>query len=260
MTIGTDILHGMNRFENKVALVTGAGSGIGRATAVRLAEEGAGVFLADIDADSLAETAQLLPAGIPAASACLDVADQQQCAATVEQCVAEMGRLDVLCNIAGIAMLRHFTDITPAEWHRVVDVNLNGTFYLCQAAMPHLLETGGNIVNMSSSAGRGGQAYNAAYCAAKAGLLMMTKALAVEYAAKGVRANAVCPGAVDTPLSRNFTPPPDIDQALFNRLISPVQPWAEPEEIAAAIAYLASDEARFVTGIDFAIDGGQTAG
>ena len=250
----------MNRFKNKVALVTGAGSGIGRATAIRLAEEGAGVFLADINADSLAETAKLLPADTPVASTCLDVADQQQCAATVEQCTAELGRLDVLCNIAGIVLSKHFTDITPAEWRRLVDVNLNGTFYLCLAAMPHLLETGGNIVNMSSSAGREGQAYLSAYCAAKAGVLMMTKALAIEYASKGVRANAICPGAVDTPLSRGLSPPEDIDEALFNRMLSLVQPWAKPEEIATAIAYLASDEARFVTGTEFAIDGGQTAG
>ena len=249
----------MKRFEGKTALITGAGSGIGRAVSLRLAEEGASVYLADINEAGMAETAALLPENCTHHEFLLDVGDASACREVVDQVVTSAGQLDVLCNIAGIALCQNFTEISETDWQRVININLNGVFYLCQAAMPHLLESGGNIVNMSSSAGRTGQAYNSAYCAAKAAVLMLSKALAVEYAGRGVRVNAVCPGAVSTPLVHGFTPPEDANPELFARML-PLLPMAEAEEIAAAVAYLASDEARFVTGIDFAIDGGQTAG
>ena len=249
----------MQRFEGKTALVTGAGSGIGRAVALRLAEEGASVYLADISEAGMAKTAAQLPTNCNHHQFPLDVGDASACREVITEVAAIAGQLDVLCNIAGIALCQNFTDISDDDWRRVIDINLNGVFYMCQAAMPHLLKSGGNIVNMSSSAGRTGQAYNSAYCATKAAVLMLSKALAVEYAGKGVRVNAVCPGAVSTPLVHGFTPPEDADPALFARML-PLLPMAEAEEIAAAVAYLASAEARFVTGVDFAIDGGQTAG
>ena len=249
----------MKRFEGKTVLITGAGSGIGRAITIRLAEEGASVCLADISEAGMTDTAALLPSGCTHHQFLLDVSDASACRDVVEQAACIDGKLDVLCNIAGIAACQNFTDISEADWQRVVDINLSGVFFMCQAAIPHLLESKGNIVNMSSSAGRTGQAYNTAYCATKAAVLMLSKALAIEYAGKGVRVNAVCPGAVSTPLVQGFTPPADADPALFGRLM-PLLPMAEAEEIAAAVAYLASAEARFVTGIDFAIDGGQTAG
>ncbi len=252
-------MHESQRFTGKVALVTGAGSGIGRATTLRLAQEGAVVFLADINAGALQETASLLPEGASWQQGVADVAQADQCRQLVADTIAAFGRLDVLCNNAGIASCQNFVDISEKDWHRMIDINLNGVFYLCQAAMPHLIESGGNIVNMSSSAGRTGQAYNASYCATKAAVVMLSKSLAVEFAGKGVRVNAVCPGAVSTPLTSNFEPPQDADMALFMRLM-PLLPMAEAAEIAAAVAYLASDEARFVTGAEFAIDGGQTAG
>jgi len=252
-------MTGARRFEDKVALITGAGSGIGRATALRLATEGDSVYLADINADALAETAALLPSSAPREAGVADVAKSDQCQRLVEDCVKAFGKLDVLCNIAGIAPCQHFVDISDEQWDRVVGINLSGVFYLCRAAMPHLVASRGNIVNMSSSAGRTGQAYNTAYCATKAGVLMLSKALAVEFAASGVRVNAVCPGGVTTPLTQAFRPPEQADMNLFMRL-NPLLPMAAPEEIAGAVAYLASDEARFVTGADFAIDGGQTAG
>ena len=247
------------RFAAKVALVTGAGSGIGRATAIRLAEEGASVYLADINGESLQETTKLLPEGSDYRCGTLDVSSSEACRQLVADTVAEFNRLDVLCNIAGIAPTQHFADISEDAWNRVIGINLNSVFFLCQAAMPHLVESQGNIINMSSSAGRTGQAYNASYGATKAAVLMLSKSLAIEFAAKGVRVNAICPGAVATALSKNFKPPEDADMNLFMRLM-PLLPMAEAEEIAAAVAYLASEEARFVTGIEFAIDGGQTAG
>jgi len=249
----------MQRFEDKVALVTGAASGIGRATAIRLASEGASVFLADINADGLTETVAALPEGCTSATAELNVSDSAACSAVVDQCVAEFGKLDVLCNIAGIAICDNLTDISDEQWHRAVSINLDGVFFMSRAAMPHLLETKGNIVMMSSSAGLVGQAYNSAYCATKAGVLMFGKALALEYGKQGVRVNSVCPGFVKTPLSAGFSMPEGADMDLMARLM-PLTDGAEPEEIAGAVAYLASDEARFVTGVALPIDGAQTTG
>ena len=249
----------MQRFDNKVALVTGAASGIGRATAIRLASEGAAVFLADINQDGLAETVAALPAGSNSATFELNVTDSAACAAAVEACVSTMGKLDILCNIAGIAICDNLTNITDEQWHRAVGINLDGVFFMCRAALPHLLQSKGNIVNMSSSAGLVGQAYNSAYCATKAGVLMFSKSLAIEYGKQGVRVNAVCPGFVKTPLSANFNMPEDVDMDLMAKLM-PLSEGAEPDEVAASVAYLASDEARFVTGIALPIDGAQTAG
>lgn len=251
----------MKRFENKVALVTGAASGIGLATAQRLAREGASVFACDLNAEQLeAEMAKLAAEGLTVRTHKLNVADSAACHAAVAEAVATYGKLDVLCNIAGIGQFKDFADISQGEWDKIMAVNVTGVFALCQAAMPHLLASQGNIINMSSSAGVVGVPYNAAYCASKGAVLMLTKSLSSEFAARGVRVNAICPGGVNTPLSRGFSEsmPKNMDANLMMRVF-PLTPFnAEPEEIAAAVAYLASDEARFVTGIGFSIDGGQT--
>lgn len=249
----------MQRFADKVVLVTGAASGIGRATAVRLAGEGANVVLADINTAGLEETAAALPEGTESLQLKLDVSSAENCGQVVNETVKQFGRLDVLCNIAGIPLYKHLADISEDDWNRIVGINLNGVFFMCQAAMPHLLESQGNIINMSSSAGLEGQAYNSGYCATKGAVLLLSKSLAMEFAGKGVRVNAVCPGAVATPLSAGFELPEGADPNLMQRLF-PLLEMSQPEEVAAAIAYLASDEARFVTGVGFPIDGGQTAG
>lgn len=252
----------MKRFENKVALVTGAASGIGLATAQRLAREGASVFACDLNFEQLEqEMAKLTAEGHTVRTHKLNVADSAACHAAVAAAVSTFGKLDVLCNIAGIGQFKSFDEISQAEWDKIIAVNVTGVFVLCQAAMPHLLASGGNIINMSSSAGVVGVPYNAAYCASKGAVLLLTKSLSSEYAGRGVRVNAICPGGVNTPLSRGFNEsmPKDMDTNLMMRVF-PLTPFnAEPEEIAAAVAYLASDEARFVTGIGFSIDGGQTA-
>ncbi|KZX60443.1 short-chain dehydrogenase [Halioglobus sp. HI00S01] len=249
----------MQRFTGKVALITGAASGIGRATAIRLANEDAALFLTDINKDGLTETVKALPEGVASAIAEVDVTQPAACNAAVEACIERFDKLDVLCNIAGIAFSENLTDISDAQWDLMVGINLNGVFFMSRAAMPHLLASKGNIVNMSSSAGREGQAYNSAYCATKAGVLMFSKALAMEFGKQEVRVNAVCPGFVQTPLSAGFKMPEGADMELFSRLL-PLVEASTPEEIAGAVAYLASDEARFVNGIELPIDGGQTAG
>ena len=247
----------MRRFDGKVVMVTGAGSGIGRATALRFASEGARVSASDVNAEGLAATMGMLD-GAGHHSRVVDVSQAQACRDAVAATVADCGRLDVLCNIAGFAGAYHLHEVTDEFWQRMIAVNLSGVFFMCQAAMPHLLQTKGKIVNMASSAAIVGQVYNAAYCASKGGVNMLTKALAVEFASRGVRVNAVCPGGVNTALTQSFRVPENPDLALFSRLSSLVQPMAEPEEIAGAVAYLASDEARFVTGESLTIDGGQT--
>jgi meso-butanediol dehydrogenase/(S,S)-butanediol dehydrogenase/diacetyl reductase len=246
----------MQRFEGKVVLVTGAGSGIGRATAVRFAAEGATLALGDINAAGLEQTRALL-AGSGHSTRIYDVADAPACREAVAAALAAHGRLDVLCNIAGFVQPQHFLALTDQDWQRMLGVNLSGVFTMCQAAMPHLLESKGCIVNMASTAAVVGQAYNSMYCATKGGVLLLTKALAVEFAGRGVRVNAVCPGGVNTPLSAAFKVPEGADANLLGRLW-PLMPSAEPEEIAAAVAYLASAEARFITGEGLVIDGAQT--
>lgn len=250
----------MTRFDGKVAFVTGAASGIGLATATRLASEGARVYASDINAELLAqEMGRLGEEGLALHSRVLDVTDEVDCRAAVAECVATFGKLDILCNVAGMVLTKNFLDVTAEAWDRVMTVNSRSVFVLCHAAMPHLLETGGNIVNISSAAGLQGLPYNSVYCASKGAVLLLSKSLAVEFASRGVRVNAVCPGAVDTPLVKNIKLPEGADIALYGRMFPLTGYYAQAEEIAGAVAYLASDEAKFVTGSALVIDGGQTA-
>ncbi len=248
------------RFTDKAVLVTGAASGIGRATALRLASEGATVFACDLDADGL-ETlrGEIAGAGGRAVVRPLDVRDRAACRSTVADAVASLGGLDVLCNVAGVLRGGRVTDVTDEDWDLLLAVNLTAVFTLSAAAVPALLERGGCIVNMASAAGLGGQAYTSVYAATKAGVVSLTKSMALEYGKQGLRVNAVCPGGVMTPMARSFQPPEDADRELFARLL-PLVPPARPDEIAAAVAYLASAEARYVNGASLSIDGGQTAG
>jgi len=247
----------LRRFESRFALVTGAAAGIGRATAVRLASEGARVFACDVDDAGLAETVAAI--GDAAVAHRLDVADPAACRAAVAACVARFGRLDVLCNVAGIMNFAHATDISEADWNRMLAVNLSGVFWMSQAAIPHLLETRGVIVNMASAAGVKGQAYTLPYSVAKAGVISLTRCLALEYAKRGLRVVALAPGGVKTQLTASVKFPEGFDPALIQKLM-PLMDLATPDEIAAAVAYLASSEARYVNGAVLNIDGGQTAG
>lgn len=247
------------RFVGKVALITGAGSGIGQATARRLAAEGATVVGLDVNEEGLAETVRSIVAAGGAASAHpADVTDPAACRGAVEAVVEAHGRLDVLANIAGVVRFGHAAELSEADWRLVHDVNLSGPWFLIQAALPHLAASRGNVVNLASAAGVTGQAYTAAYCASKGGLVMMTKALALEFAAEKIRFNAVCPGQVNTPLN-TFDMPDDLDTNLMMKLL-PLLRAGEPEEIAGLIAYLASEEARYISGAAISIDGAQTAG
>lgn len=248
------------RFAGKVALVTGAASGIGRAIALRLAAEGAAVFLHDIDADGLAATtAAIEAAGGRAESRVGDVSRRDECFTTVASCVSVFGHLDVLANVAGISRAEHFPEIEESTYRRMNAVNVDGPFFLCQAAIPHLLETSGNIVNLASNSGLMGGAYTAVYCMTKGALIQLTRSLAMEYLKTGLRVNAVAPGATDTALPATFHIPADADFELMSRYMVP-RPMAEAEEVAALVALVASDQARSIHGAVLSIDNGVTAG
>jgi meso-butanediol dehydrogenase / (S,S)-butanediol dehydrogenase / diacetyl reductase len=249
----------MKGLDGRIALVTGAASGIGRATAARLAEEGALVVCADRNLDDAMKTAGAL--ATHSAVFAFDAADADSCAALVKKAHTWRGRLDILCNVAGIGGFGHTADTDEATWRALIDINLSGVFHLTRHALPHLAETKGNIVNVASAAGLVGTAYAAAYAASKHGVVGFTKAVAIEYASRGVRVNAVCPGAVDTPLiAGGFGAIEGVEWPLVQRMSPKLGPMCAPEDVAAAIAFLASDEARFITGATLAVDGGQTAG
>jgi len=250
----------MAAFDGKVALLTGAASGIGRAVALRLAGGGASIFGIDVNDEGLSETTRLVgDRGGVMQSARFDLRRRDECFAAVEQAVGAFGRLDVVGNIAGVNVFHHFTDMREEEWNLILAVNLSATAFVCQAAIPHLLETKGNIVNVASVAAFKGQAYTAAYCASKGGVVQLTKALAMEYVDRGIRVNALAPGGVNTPLTSQIDFPAGIDWKLMQPYIAR-RGMAEADDIASAFAYLASDEARIVHGAVWAVDHGITAG
>ena len=226
---------------SEVAIVTGAASGIGKSTAARLAADGFSVAPLD-----LKDTQYIC-----------DITDEDQVATVVEQIANEMGRPAVLCNVAGVGRFQHTTEATLEDWNRTIAVNLTGSFLMARATLPYLLDGGGAIVNVASTAGLMGQPYSAAYCASKGGVVQLTKALALEYLERGVRVNAVAPGGVDTPLLGSFMPPEDGSRKLLAKLVTPMG-FCTPDEVAGVIAFLASPASRYMSGSIVPIDGGLT--
>jgi NAD(P)-dependent dehydrogenase (short-subunit alcohol dehydrogenase family) len=245
--------------DGRIAIVTGAGSGIGRAVAQRLANDDATLVLGDRNVEGVEQTARDI--GERATAVSLDVADEASSRAIVERALSLHGKLDIVCNIAGVLDFGRFADLDANRWDRVISVNLTGVYNMCRAAMPHLIETKGNIVNMASAAGLVGVPYNAAYTASKHGVIGLTRSLALEFSKEGVRVNAVCPGGVKTPMLEQ-TPPENIDWSMVMRSASWLNDgeMSDPADIANAVAFLASDHARMISGSAMAVDGGQTAG
>lgn len=246
------------RFEGKVALITGAGSGIGRAVALLLASEGAVVFGVDVNADALASVAA--EAGDGFRTHVADLSDPQACKDAVAACVEQLGRLDVLGNIAGIAASSHLVDVTVEQYRRIMAINTDACFFLCQAAIPHLLETSGNIVNLASNAGLMGQAYTVAYCMSKGAVVQLTKSLAMEFVKTDLRVNAIAPAAVNTPLLHNFDIAEGVDIDLMKPYMGFRSRMSEADELARLFAFVASGEVPTMHGAVLSVDNAITAG
>jgi 2-hydroxycyclohexanecarboxyl-CoA dehydrogenase len=239
--------------EDKIAIVTGAGQGIGRAIADKLAAEGATVVVTDLDEASAKQTA----AGLPGAVAIrADVTDRQDVQAAVDRVMQQFGRVDVLVNNAGWDKASPFVDSDPADWDRAIAVNLYGVLHTCKAVLPIMAgQGGGAVVNLGSDAGRVGSSGEAVYSAAKGGVIALTKSLAREMARHQVRVNCVCPGPTDTALFASFAGP-KLREALTKAI--PFRRLGQPADVANVVAFLASDEAAFVTGQTLSVSGGLT--
>lgn len=249
----------MNRFANRVVMVTGAGGGIGRASALRIAQEDGAVFCVDLNEDGLQATvAEIAAAGGKATAHCCDISDEADVQACIDACIQSYGSLYALVNMAGILRFDDTEALETAHWQKILDVNLTGTMFLCRAALPHLVETGGSIVNAASTAALAGLPCGVAYSASKGGVLSMTRSIAVEYAKRGVRANCVCPGDINTGMSEDIAFPPNMDFGLMPRIMS-LSGAKGPETVAGLIALLACEDGIHITGEDILVDGGTLA-
>jgi len=246
----------MKRFADKVVLVTGAGSGIGKASALRLAREGGAIFCVDLNIDAVQATAdEIVDDGGTATAYHCDISNEAAVDGCIAACVEQYGSLYALVNMAGILRFDDTEQLKLADWQKVIDVNLTGTMLLCRAVLPHLINSKGSIVNAASTASLSGLPCGVAYSASKGGVLAMTRSIAVEYAKRGVRANCVCPGDIKTGMTDGVGFPDSMDFDLISRIMS-ISGAKGPETLAGVIAMLASDDGIHITGEDIRVDGG----
>jgi len=242
---------------SRVVVVTGAASGIGRATALSFGTQGDRVACLDVDEAGAQATTQLIAATGSEGSARawqLDVTNAADVKRVIAKVAKELGPIEVCCNVAGIGKFARSEEQPVEEFRKIIDVNLIGMFAVSQACLPYLLETGGNIVNVSSSAGVFGQPYNAAYCASKGGVSLMTRSMAVEYVRRGVRVNAVAPAGIDTPITEDFAFIEGSHPREYSKMMPPTGEMGSPEQVASLIGYLASPAAAYISGAIVPID------
>jgi NAD(P)-dependent dehydrogenase (short-subunit alcohol dehydrogenase family) len=248
----------MRRLEGKTALVTGAAAGIGRAIVLRFAQEGASVFATDVQEQAVGETASMArDMGVEAEARVSDVSDPASVEETVRAAVERFGKLGALCNVAGILRWDNTHEIEVEDWNRVLAVNLTGTMLMCRYSIPHLLETRGAIVNMASTAALQGQPFGAAYAASKAGVVALTRNIALDYGDRGLRCNAIAPGSIQTSMTQQVEFPEGANLKLLGRIMSLKGfGFAGPDKIASVAAMLVSDDGSHITGETIRVDGG----
>ncbi|WP_164821758.1 SDR family NAD(P)-dependent oxidoreductase [Paenibacillus koleovorans] len=245
------------RFEGKIVLITGADGGIGKTTAERFSEEGAVIAAASNNAERLAELErEFTDRGRPILTLTTDVSDPGQVAEAVRRTVESFGRIDVLVNNAGIAWEEDFLEITPEHWRRMLDVNLNGMFFVAQETAKQMVRQGeGVILNMASTNGLVGEAKYAHYNASKGGVVLLTKTMAIELGASNIRVNAVCPGYIQTQMSEAIDDPAFVAEYIRTKI--PLGRVGKAKDVAGVFAFLASEDAAFITGETIVVDGGQ---
>ncbi|HSO14094.1 MAG TPA: glucose 1-dehydrogenase [Anaerolineales bacterium] len=252
----------MGRLDNKCAIITGGASGIGKATALLLAQEGAAVVIADINEEQGKQVENdIKQAGGRAVAVKCNVAKADDCQHAVKTALDTFGRLDILFNNAGIIRRTDVTGITEEDWDLVMAINVKSIYLMCKYAIPHMTERGGSIVNTGSGWGIKGGRNAISYCASKGAVVNMTRALAIDHGPQNIRVNCICPGDTDTPMLRNEAQ--QLGQAedtfMAEAAERPLKRYAQPIEIAQSVLYLVSDESSYVTGAVLAVDGGGTA-
>ena len=245
----------MDRFKDKTVIVTGAGSGIGKSTALRLDAEGAKLLVIDINEEELNTTHSMLK-NQSSTFHLLNIASLNDTKKFFKDFQESNKQLDALINVAGILRFDNSHEVEIENWNKILEINLTGTFFMCRYALPLLLESKGAIVNVSSSAAIGAHAWTAAYSASKGGISAFSKTLAVEYGMRGLNVNCVCPASIQTPMSTNPDMPKDIDARLLKKIMPLDGVNRSPDDIASTIAFLASEDAIHINGIDLRVDGG----
>jgi len=252
------------KLRNKVAIITGAASGIGRSCAILFAREGAHIVAADKNFEGINDVAQIIKKEVKGEVIAVevDVSQKRAVKSMVEKTIKCYGKIDILLNIAGIQILKELTDMDEENWQNVINTNLKGTYLCSKYVIPHMIKGGGGaIVNMASTLGYQGLKGFSTYSASKGGIIALTSCTAIEYADKGIRINCICPGPVRTPLMRTVSEDPEELEKKISEAEKkiPLRRIGEPEDVAKAALYLASDDSSFVTGIKLIIDGGITA-